>query len=139
MISRYYGRYVSLEELRAFQQPGRDGITGKQLRDLLAWLGFDCKIYRCTRQHLPAIPLPAIAFWENSHYVVLERIKGNKVYVVDSTVGRTIVSFEEFDKLFSGLIFCPKPSERFEKKGQGRSVWWGYTFLLAKNKLLIGE
>lgn len=139
MISQYYGRYVSLEELRAFQQPGRDGISGKQLRDLFQWLGFECKIYRCKREHLPAIPLPAIAFWENSHYVVIERIKGDRVYLVDPGAGRVIVTFEEFDQLFSGLMYCPKPSEHFEKKSKGRSVWWDYTFLLAKNKLLIAS
>lgn len=137
MISQYYGRHVSLEELREFQQPGRDGISGKQLRDVFDWLGFDCKIYRCKREHLPAIPLPAIAFWENAHYVVIEKAKGNRVYIVDPGAGRVIVSLEEFDRLFSGLMFCPKPSERFEKRAPGRSVWWDYTFLIAKNKLLI--
>ena len=138
MISRYYGRYVSLEELREYQQIGRDGLNATQLRDLLIWLGFDCKIYRCKREHLPAIPLPAIAFWENSHYVVIEKVKGNRVYVVDSGAGREIVSLEEFEQLFSGLMFCPKPSDRFEKRARGRSIWWDYTFLLAKNKTLIG-
>ena len=139
MISQYYGRYVTLEELRDFQQPGRDGITGKQLRDIFDWLGFDCKIYRCKREHLPAIPLPAIAFWQGSHYVVIEKLKGSRVYIVDPGAGRLIVTLEEFDQLFSGLIFCPKPSERFEKRAPGRSVWWDYTFLLAKNKLLIAS
>jgi ABC-type bacteriocin/lantibiotic exporter with double-glycine peptidase domain len=139
MISQYYGRSVSLEELRDYQQPGRDGISGKQLSTLLEWLGFDCKIYRCKREHLPAIPLPAIAFWEGSHYVVIEKTKGSRVYIVDPGAGRVIVSLEEFDQLFSGLIFCPKPSERFEKRAPGRSLWWNYTFLLAKNKLLIAS
>lgn len=139
MITQYYGRYVSLEELRAYQQPGRDGISGKQLRDLFQWLGFECKIYRCKREHLPAIPLPAIAFWENSHYVVVEKIKGNRVNIVDPGAGRVIVSFEEFDQLFSGLMFCPKPAEHFEKKAPARSVWWDYTFLLAKNKLMLAS
>lgn len=139
MISQYYGHYVSLEELRDYQQPGRDGISGKQLRDLFNWLGFDCKIYRCKQEHLPAIPLPAIAFWQNSHYVVIEKIKKNGIYIVDPGSGRTIVSAEEFNRLFSGLIFCPKPNEGFEKKSSGRSVWWNYTFLLAKNKFLIAS
>ena len=139
MISQYYGRSVSLEELRDYQQPGRDGISGKQLSELLDWLGFDCKIYRCKREHLPAIPLPAIAFWQGSHYVVIEKVTGSRVYIVDPGAGRVIVSMKEFDQLFSGLIFCPKPSERFEKRAPGRSLWWNYTFLLAKNKLLIAS
>ncbi|MBQ1410528.1 MAG: peptidase domain-containing ABC transporter [Oscillospiraceae bacterium] len=137
MISRYYGRYVSLEELREYQQVGRDGISGKQLHALLQWLGFDCKIYRCKPEHLSAIPLPAIAFWENSHYVVIERLKKDRVYVVDSGSGREIVSLEEFEQLFSGLMFCPKPGEHFTTKKPGRSVWWDYTFLFLKNKYLI--
>lgn len=139
MISRYYGRHVTLEELRDFQQPGRDGISGKQLWDILNWLGFDCKIYRCKLEHLPAIPLPAIAFWQGSHYVVIEKRKGDRVYIVDPGAGRVIVTLEEFEQLFSGVIFCPKPSERFEQRAPGRSVWWDYTFLLAKNKLLIAS
>lgn len=139
MISRHYGRFVTLEELRDFQQPGRDGITGTQLRDLLNWLGFDCKIYRCKREHLPAIPLPAIAFWQGSHYVVIEKLRKNRVYLIDPCEGRVIVTLEEFDQLFSGLMFCPKPSERFEKRAPGRSVWWNYAFLLAKNKLMIAS
>ena len=137
MISRYYGHYVSLEELREYQQPGRDGISGQQLHALLQWLNLDCKIYRCKLEHLPAIPLPAIAFWENSHYVVIESVKKDRVVLVNPGSGREILTLEEFQQSFSGLIFCPKPNEQFTRKKPGRSVWLNYLYLLANNKYLI--
>lgn len=137
MISRYYGHYVSLEALREYQQPGRDGISGQQLHALLQWLNLDCKIYRCKLEHLPAIPLPAIAFWENSHYVVIESVKKDRVVLVNPGSGREILTLEEFQQSFSGLIFCPKPNEQFTRKKPGRSVWLNYLYLLANNKYLI--
>lgn len=137
MISRYYGRYVSLEELREYQQVGRDGISAKHLVDMLQWLGLECKIYRCKAEHLPAIPLPAIAFCENAHYVVIERRKKDKVYINDPGAGREIVTLEEYEQMFSGVMFCPKPGANFTQKKPERSVWWDYAFLLTRNKYLI--
>lgn len=137
MVSDYYGHSITLQELREFHQPGRDGITATQLVELFRWLGFDCKIYRCTRNELPAIPLPAVAFWDKSHYVVIEQVKKGRIYLMDPAAGPTICTEEEFDSLFSGLFFCPSPNESFTEKKPSRSILWQYAFLLKRSKWLI--
>ena len=134
MIADYYGHHISLKALRDDLQPGRDGITAVQLLQLFERLGFSCKIYRCERAQLTELQLPVVAYWDKSHYVVIERIKKNHIYIVDPSIGRMICTASEFDKLFSNLIFAPKPADNFCKKKAEKSEWWKYLFLFAQNK-----
>jgi ATP-binding cassette subfamily B protein len=42
-------------------------------------------------------PLPCIAFWPHGHYVVVHRIRGERVYVADPSAGLAVYSREEFE------------------------------------------
>ena len=51
--------------------------------------------FRSGRTHLFDMPFPMIVFWEFNHFVVLEGIKGDKVYINDPSEGPRQISLQE--------------------------------------------
>ena len=43
-------------------------------------------------------------YWNNNHYVILEKIKKNKIVIIDPAVGRITISLQEFLVHYSGLM-----------------------------------
>jgi ATP-binding cassette subfamily B protein len=46
-------------------------------------------------------PLPAIVWWDQKHFIIVERVKGNTVYVIDPSVGRLRYTRQEFEQKWS--------------------------------------
>lgn len=125
MISGYYKSYVSLYELRERLGSGRDGTSLFHLKKLGEQLGFEANCYKLTREELTQVYLPAILFWDNKHYVVLEKITGKHVIIVDPAIGRRKLTPEAFEKSYSGYVMTLIPGEGVKpQKNQG--VWGNF-------------
>jgi len=113
MINRFYKNYITMEELRRKLEIGRDGSSFQQLVELLKGYNFTVKSYRIPADELKQITLPAILFWNNNHFVVLEAIQKRKYIIVDPAVGRIKVDVNEFEKKYTGYAVSPYPNENF--------------------------
>ncbi|MGT2801270.1 peptidase domain-containing ABC transporter [Streptococcus henryi] len=120
-ILEAFGYNTSLIELRQINEPGRDGLSIKQLGSILSNFGIDSKIYKI---HdiiaFENLNYPLIAFWKDSHFICLESfsLKSNKVVIMDPSIGRLAISIEDFKNNFSNYILFPQKSERFESKSK---------------------
>ena len=75
MILRFYKSNESLKELQEYSDIGRDGISISELKRIFIERGFDCKILKINNfESLNSITNPFIAYWENKHFVVIEKI-----------------------------------------------------------------
>lgn len=138
MLLRYYNSNESLSELRNFLDVGRDGLTIKQLELLLNNKGFNTKIYKGTIDGLKNLKLPVIVFWENDHFIVVEKINKSLVYIVDPATGRKKISEEEFINNFSNYILYAQPTERFiPKKEKTKNVWSHILLSVFERKVLF--
>lgn len=137
MLSRYYGKYMDLNDLRSYLNPGRDGISFGKLVEILEWQDFECKTYKGNAEILEQIKVPIIIYWENKHYAILEKVKNDVFYVVDPALGRIKYSRSDFEKGFSKMFICAIPGEEFEKKKREKSVWFSYLAFINK-PLLFG-
>lgn len=91
MVSGYYNGNYTLNELREFNEAGRDGLNLLNLRNLGRDLGFDTKVLKtntCNQSELNHIQLPAIVFFDNNHFVVLEKVKKGMYHIIDPGFGR---------------------------------------------------
>ncbi|ANC22992.1 MULTISPECIES: peptidase domain-containing ABC transporter [Bacillus cereus group] len=113
MILRYYNSNHSLSDLRKYLEPGRDGTGLKHLYRLLNEMGFHSRVYKTTVQGLKQIKLPAIIHWNENHFVVLEKIKNNKFYIVDPALGRRRMLESEVEMMFSNYVLTTEPTEKF--------------------------
>lgn len=114
MILRYHGSRESLRSLRTEYEPGRDGLSVRQLRDLLQSRGLHSQMYRAKFAGLGKLELPVIIYWENYHFVVLESLDEKRATIVDPATGRRRVALADFQESFSGLVITGTPSEDFQ-------------------------
>ena len=123
MVMAYYGKWVPLEQVRADCGVSRDGSSADKIWAAAERYGFDVEAYSTTPESLrDGGVFPCIIHWNMDHFVVLDGFLGKHVYLNDPARGAVRVTWEEFDRSFTGVVLIPTPSERFEPSGQHQSV-----------------
>lgn len=123
MVMAYYNKWVPLEQVRLDCGVSRDGSKAKNIYLAAEHYGFDVKAYRMSPEYLKESgQFPCIIHWNMNHFVVLNGFKGNHVYINDPARGTVKVSWDEFDKAFTGVTIIPVPSENFVPSGKKKST-----------------
>ena len=125
MILAYFGRWVPLEELRVRCGVSRDGANAANLLRTAREYGLVAKGFRCARERLFDIPFPMILFWEFSHFVVLEGIRGGRYHVNDPEAGPRRVTRQEFEESYAGVCFGFGRGPDFRRGGSRPSILRG--------------
>lgn len=120
MISRYYGLKTSISKIREIAGTDLQGTNVQGLLEAGEKLGFDVKGVKATNvDALYEISLPAIAHVVIEggllHYVVIEKIKKNKIYIVDPGQGYVTYSVKEFCNMWTGILILMTPTQQFTK------------------------
>ena len=125
MILAYHGRWVSLEMLRVRCGVSRDGGNAANMLRAAREFGLAAKGFRSEAARLFDLPFPMVLFWEFNHFVVLEGIRGDRVYINDPGQGPRRLSMEEFEKSYTGMCFTFEPTAEFQRGGAAPSVLRG--------------
>lgn len=117
IILRYYGHYAPLEEVRALCGVSRDGSNAFNVLEAAKTYGMETAGYELSAEEIDEVKLPAILFWEDSHFLVLEAVyKGECVYINDPNIGPFKLPWDKFKKKFKGFAFEVIPTEKFQTK-----------------------
>ena len=123
MVLAYYGRIVPLEEARIECGVSRDGSKASNMVKAARKYGLAADGYRIAPEDLTQYRLPLIIFWNLYHFVVLTGKKGSRYFINDPATGVRVVSAEEFDESFSGIILTFEPGKDFEKGGHKKGIF----------------
>lgn len=120
MISRYYGLKTSISKMREIAGTDLQGTNVQGLLEAGEKLGFDVKGVKATNvDALYKISLPAIAHVVIEggllHYVIIEKVKKNKIYIVDPGQGYVVYAVEEFCNMWTGILVLMTPTQQFTK------------------------
>jgi ABC-type bacteriocin/lantibiotic exporter with double-glycine peptidase domain len=127
MILSYFGRKTEVIELSESCGVGRDGLTAKTITKSARHYGLRVKAYSLEPSQFKLVPLPAIAHWNFSHFVVVERWSPQTVEIIDPAIGRRRLEAAEFDAGFTGVVLTFEPGIQFERRRvAGKSSWRGY-------------
>lgn len=104
IISKYYGRSISLQHIRNLSETTREGSSLMNLSDAAEKLGYRTLGLKIDFNTLVEdIPLPCICHWNKHHFVVIYKIdKAGKVYISDPSYGLITYTKEEFIKFWIG-------------------------------------
>lgn len=115
MILGYFGKYVSLEELRYECGVSRDGSNALNVLKAAKNYGLKAKGLRVKLNSIQNQSFPIIIFLNTAHFVVLEGVKKGIYYINDPAIGHRRCDEEEFSRTFSGIALQFERTEDFEK------------------------
>ncbi len=122
MILAHHGRWVPLEELRVRCGISRDGSKAVSMLRAAREYGLLASGYRRDPNRMFDLRFPIIVFWRFNHFIVVEGVRGKKVYVNDPAHGPQTISWQEFDAGFTGVCLAFAPGPAFTPGGSRPSV-----------------
>ena len=104
MIMNTLGCKVPVYKLIEKIELSMAGSNILQLKEALGEYGFSVEGYKIDVQSLNQTIMPVIAYVKNGHFIVLDKMSKNQFTGVDPAIGRIKYSFDEFQKIYSGVI-----------------------------------
>lgn len=122
MLLHYFGIPVRPSEVRKNKQVNKQsGWSFLDLKKVSESYGFRTTVLRITDpSQLSEISLPAIAYWELNHFVIVEKMVRRRVQMIDPKKGPATLSLEVFKKKFSGFVLILTPTEQIKAASAGR-------------------
>ncbi|PWN60091.1 peptidase domain-containing ABC transporter [Chryseobacterium oncorhynchi] len=104
IVSKHYGKSISLQQIRALSETTREGSSLLGLSDAAENLGFrSLGVQIDFKSLVEEVPLPCIVHWNKNHFVVVYKTdKNNKIYISDPSYGLIAYNQEEFIKSWIG-------------------------------------
>ncbi len=123
MVLAYYGKWIPLSQMREDCGVSRDGSNARNILNAARNYGMEVHGYRYEPEHLlKSGVFPCIVHWEFNHFIVLDGVVGDKVYVNDPARGNVTMTRKEFDEGFTGVVLIIKPGPDFVPSGKRKSV-----------------
>lgn len=151
IIAKHYGKLISLAEIRELSETTREGSNLMKLSDAAEAIGFKSLGAKIDYHQLLEAPLPCIAHWNKSHFVVVYKITRNTIYISDPSYGLISYSKEEFLPRWignnathdtkEGIVLLLETTPKFSKleweDTDKRSFRFIYQYLFKYKSLLV--
>lgn len=140
MILAYYGKWIPLEKLRQECGVTRDGSNAENILKAAENLGCVAKGFAgrpVALRRKAKNNFPLILFWEFNHFVVLEGIKGDTVYLNDPAMGRRKLLWKDFLPSYTGVYLQIRPGKNFRKEGHRYNVFKTLAAKLLEDKWAV--
>ena len=138
MVTRYFGKAVSLPTIRELVHTSTDGTSLLGIARGAEELGLATRTLRVSRSRLDRLPLPAVVHWEGNHWVVLYEVSERDVRVGDPARGIRRLDRSEFEQKWSGYAAVFEPTPAFEDIVEAKpSYTWIVPFLKPHRRTLV--
>ncbi len=139
IIAKHYGKVINTQQLRDLSETTREGSSLLGLSEAVEQIGFRSLGVKLSFEKLQEAPLPCILHWNNEHYVVLYKVKKNKVYISDPAHGLITFTKEEFlnhwignnadEGTEEGVALIIEPTPKFYQSEFDEDEKFGFAFI----------
>ena len=127
MVLASLGKQIPLEEVRQTAGVDRDGSDAYSLLRAGRFFGLSGRGVQVSEvADLKLLPAGTILHWRFRHFVVLERVTGDGVQVLDPGMGRRRIPNDEFAQSFTGIGLTFEPTEEFFPEDRRVRGNWRY-------------
>lgn len=129
MIAKAYGKDIPIRHLHSISDLNRLGMSIKDITECCEKIGLDSKAIRIGKDHMLGMPLPAILYWQQRHFVVLYGYnhKKKRYKIADPAQGKITYGEEDFSKYWIpegsnlGMAILAEPNDEFQNKKYEKS------------------
>lgn len=114
MVANHHGLDIDLGTMRRRFAPSLRGAALKTLIGLADRIGLTPRAVKLPLEQLPNLHVPAVLHWDMNHYVVLERVKGDKALIHNPDGRSTWMPMAEVSDHFTGVALELRPSNDFQ-------------------------
>jgi ATP-binding cassette, subfamily B, bacterial len=139
MVAAFYRISVSLETIRRKCFITRDGVSFLGLSEAADSLGFrTIGVKIPIEMLLEQVTLPCIVHWRQRHFVVVYKVKKDKIWVADPASGLVVYTKDEFEANWAssvtegrrvGLVLILEPTPALNESGSDPEKTNGFRFL----------
>lgn len=103
-ISTFFGKEIEEDDVISKVEMTQQGTSMLELKKAAIAYGFNAQGVKASYGALLKEPLPAIAYINDSHYVVLNEVTASSVYVFDPAIGHVKLSRQTFERAWKGYL-----------------------------------
>jgi ATP-binding cassette, subfamily B, bacterial len=141
MIAKHYGKNYEQKTIRDMSDASASGTSLLSLGQTAEALGMRAVGVRLTFASLAAdVALPCIVFWKRAHFIVVYKIKKNKISIADPAIGLLTYSLGDFlsgwvggegDIDGEGAAMLLEPTAAFYRRPDDGASGADFRFILA--------
>ncbi|MEH2301717.1 MAG: cysteine peptidase family C39 domain-containing protein [Nostoc sp.] len=124
MISQYWDIRLNHYNLRNLARVDRKGGSLQGLAEAAQTLGYEVLLVRASLSKLDSYYNPWVAHWQGIHYIVVWRVKGDRILISDPAIGKNWLSRPEFEASWTGYVLHLDPTENFNAP-KGKKLFLG--------------
>lgn len=125
MVANHHGHELDLGALRRRFAASSRGMSLRSLMQTADALGLSARPLKVGLKGLGNVQLPAILHWDMNHFVVLERIKGDRGFVLDPANDGRWHDAESLSRHFTGVAVELRPRADFKPEREKRELKLG--------------
>ncbi len=122
MVSCAHGNQVDLISLRRRFTVSLKGSNLEQVVHYAGLMNFSSRGLRLELDELDQLKLPCMLHWDMNHFVVLRRVAGNKITIIDPAFGERVLDFKQVSGHFTGVALELTPNAQFRRAENRRQV-----------------
>lgn len=139
MVSRYWGKNLSVNPIRDLANVSRNGASLKGLTTAAETIGFTTRPVKASLDKLAQQTLPAIAHWENKHYIVVYEITKKHVIVCDPAIGQRKLTLADFKAGWTGYALLLQPTSQLQEAQETSTPFWQMLELVRPHSKVLLE